>query len=222
MSIPPASARPSAIHLRAAAAELKSTGPKADIRPPAARTSDAVCAAPDWLTSHPTTIAPSVANSLAAARPWPLATPVMKAIFPESLPIIPPQCLGSACSLCNKTYNLAIRRGARASGFRNDSVFDMADAFDFYFHHVANLQVHRWLPRAAHARGRSRRKNVARLQGEYGRQLLDHFAEAINELTGVAILAQLAIHPGANRQLMHVGELIRRHDPGANGSVRIE
>src|SRR5882757_9183461 len=87
MSMPPVSAMPSDIHFWASAAQLRSTLSKLTIRPPASRTSLTVCSAADGLISHPTTVAPSAAKSLAAARPMPLATPVMKAIFPTSLPI---------------------------------------------------------------------------------------------------------------------------------------
>src|SRR4051812_10365916 len=83
MSMPPASATPSSIHARAASLSPRSTGLDDAIWPPAARTSATVSCAPSTSRSQPTTRAPSAANSCAAARPWPPAVPVMKAILPS-------------------------------------------------------------------------------------------------------------------------------------------
>ncbi len=56
--------------------------------PPFSVTICLVCVPPSSLTSLNTTWAPSEANIMAAARPWPLAPPVIKATLPSNLPAI--------------------------------------------------------------------------------------------------------------------------------------
>src|SRR5690349_5595766 len=56
------------------------------MRPPACSTMATVSLASSTFTSQPTTHAPSAAKRTAAARPCPLAVPVMSATLPSSRP----------------------------------------------------------------------------------------------------------------------------------------
>src|SRR4029453_9072425 len=83
-----------------------------------------------------------------------------------------------------------------------DAILDVADPFDLHPHDVANLQIHRRLLCTADTGRRTGRENITRLQREHCRELLDHLAEAVDEIARVAVLPQLAVHPGLEGQVV--------------------
>ena len=86
-SIPPARSAAASTQRRAPSSEARSTGAIASIRPPLARTILTVSSEVARCRSHPTTWAPSRAQSSAVARPIPPPVPEMSARLPSSRPI---------------------------------------------------------------------------------------------------------------------------------------
>jgi hypothetical protein len=87
MSMPPCAVAAVSIQALTPSSSFRSSGWVLSIAPPRARTSVTVSAAPPALMSVPATVAPSAANSSAAARPCPLAVPVISATFPARRPV---------------------------------------------------------------------------------------------------------------------------------------
>ena len=99
-SIPPARSAAASTHRRAPSSEARSTGAIASIRPPLARTILTVSSEVSRCRSHPTTWAPSRAQSSAVARPIPPPVPEMSARLPSSRPIAaPPFGSSSHCKI---------------------------------------------------------------------------------------------------------------------------
>src|SRR5882724_3160286 len=88
----------------------------------------------------------------------------------------------------------------RVVGLVHDPVLDVPDALDLDPHHVARCQKARRAHRYADAARRARGDDVARLEREGGREVLDQREGVEDELRRVRILAQLAVHPGAEAE----------------------
>jgi hypothetical protein len=98
----------------------RSTGAIPSTRPPAVLTASTVSALPLASRSHPTTSAPSRAKRRAAARPKPLAVPVISATLRSSRPVTdPPYSCLAARALDRPAGSLPRPERLRVGSFRS-------------------------------------------------------------------------------------------------------
>ena len=87
-------------------------------------------------------------------------------------------------------------------------MLDAANALDLDLHHVAGFQPFGRLHRGGNSTGSSGRDDSAGEQGADGRQRLDLRKAIKDQMFGVRMLPQFAVHPGAQLQFVWVGQLI--------------
>ena len=75
------------------------------------------------------------------------------------------------------------------------------------------------LPGDADAGGRAGEDDVAGQQRQHGGQLGDEAGDAEDEVAGAGVLHRLAVDGAAEREVVGVGELVGRDDPGAHRAV---
>src|SRR5688572_25837214 len=98
-------------------------------------------------------------------------------------------------------------------GFVDDGVLEHADAFDLDADDVAVGQQGGRRAGDAHPAGRARGDDVAGLQGEGRRQVLDHLPAVEDELVGGRVLTEVVADPGAQAEAVRVAELVGGHEP---------
>src|SRR5437016_1760905 len=108
------------------------------------------------------------------------------------------------------------------SRLRDDTILNITDAFDLDAADVSDLEVLGWLHGTADAGGAAGRQNVAGLERKNSAELDQHLPEAVDELTGAAVLAQLAIHPGFQGQIVDSWQPVRGDEPGPERTVGVE
>ena len=133
-------------------------------------------------------------------------------------------------ALSHKTRHALTSTSGRAVGRlavpvlpRDHRVAQHADLLDLGLHHVAGLQVQRRRVRGepGHARHGSRREHVSR--GVSQRRVVgDDLRDRHGHPAGVGRLPRLAVHAQLHRQVVRVGDLVRRHDPRAERAERVD
>src|SRR4029077_12125076 len=105
----------------------------------------------------------------------------------------------------------ATRRMSDTGGLRrlgDHAVLELADPLDLDPDHVARAEEPGRIHCTPDARGGAGRHRVARLEGE-GRRKVLHLREAVDDqLAGVRVLPQLAIHPGTQLEGVRVAHLV--------------
>src|SRR5262245_8991461 len=127
--------------------------------------------------------------------------------------------LGPEASHFARTQQPRSERRGRG-GLGDDAVLDRADALDLDPYDVAFVQIAAL--RAADARRRPGRDDQARLEREHGRERLDAAIAVEEKLIRVRVLALLAVHPGAQLELVRIRDLVRGDEPRPERTVGVE
>ena len=117
-----------------------------------------------------------------------------------------PACSGCGC----RDEALVMRRTPLPSGSGNDRVLDVPEAFDLDAYHVAGAQESRRLHGAADATRRAGGDHVAGLRVKTVDRTATWSKQEKIRWRGVRVLAQLAVHPGAQLEPVRIAASRRR------------
>src|SRR5581483_5557812 len=95
-----------------------------------------------------------------------------------------------------------------------------SDALDLDLHDVAGLQG--FAARGADAGRRAGQYQIAGMQGHAGGEMRDLFGDIKDHLASIGILFRDVVDPELDRQILRVGNVFGRHDPGTERTSAVE
>ena len=104
-----------------------------------------------------------------------------------------------------------------SSGHR---VAQLADAFDPELHGIAGFEE--YSPRHSHAGRRSGQDEIARLEGHTRGQHRNLFGGVEDHLARVGILHERVVDPELEPEIVWIGQIIGRYDPGPQRAGAVE
>ena len=103
---------------------------------------------------------------------------------------------------------------AGSLGCGNDTVPKAADLFDLHRDLISGDKIARGIHSPGHAHGSSRSNQVAWLQRHSRTDVGNECSDIKDHLAGIDVLPHLAVHRGAQVELLRVGDFVARNHPG--------